>query len=72
MLALIVEAVRAATDRPFNLTWHRTVTLAAITTDKHYGGDIKALSLDVAKAFNAELRDLQERGGVYMVQVAGP
>jgi 5-methyltetrahydropteroyltriglutamate--homocysteine methyltransferase len=73
VLAPIVEAVRAATDRPFKLHMGiGPVTLAAITTDKHYGGDIKALSLDVAKAFNAELRDLQERGGVDMVQVAEP
>lgn len=73
VLAPIAEAVRAATDAPFKL--HMGVgpaTLAAITTDRHYGGDIKALALDVAQAFNAELRDLQERGTVDMVQVAEP
>jgi Cobalamin-independent synthase, Catalytic domain len=45
VLAPIVEAVRAATDRPFKLHMGIVpVTLAAITADKHYGGDIKALS----------------------------
>jgi 5-methyltetrahydropteroyltriglutamate--homocysteine methyltransferase len=73
VLIPIVEAVRAASDRPFKLHMGiGPVTLAAITTDKHYHGDIKALSLDVAKAFNAELRYLQECGGVDMVQVAEP
>lgn len=73
ILAPIVESVRAATDRPFKLHMGiGPVTLAAITTDQYYGGDIKALSLDVARAFNEELRNLQARGDVDMVQVAEP
>ena len=46
--------------------------VAAITTDQFNDGDIKALSLDVAKAFNDELRSLQARGDVDMIQVAEP
>ena len=73
ILAPVAEAVRAATDKPFKLHMGiGPVTLAAITTDEYYGGDIKALALDVAKAFNAELRNLQARGDVDMVQVAEP
>lgn len=73
ILAPIVESVRAATDAPFKLHMGiGPVTLAAITTDRFYNNDIKALSLDVAQAFNDELRDLERRGGVDMVQVAEP
>ena len=72
ILKPIADAVRAATDKPFKLHMGiGPVTLAAITTDQHYN-DIKALSLDVAKAFNDELRDLEGRGDVDMVQVAEP
>jgi 5-methyltetrahydropteroyltriglutamate--homocysteine methyltransferase len=73
ILAPVIEAVRAATDLPFKLHMGiGPVTLAAITTDRFYDGDIKALSLDVAKAFNDELRTIQARGDVDMVQVAEP
>lgn len=73
ILAPIVEAVRAATDRPLKLHMGvGPVTLAAITTDRFYHGDIKALALEIAQAFNHELRDLQSRGDVEMVQLAEP
>lgn len=73
ILAPIVEAVRGATNKPFKLHMGvGPVTLAAITTDRFYQGDIKALALEVAQAFNRELRDLEQRGGVEMVQVAEP
>ena len=73
IMAPVAEAVRTATDKPLKLHLGiGPVTLAAITTDRHYGGDLKALALDVAKAFNAELRDLQDRGDVDLVQVAEP
>ena len=73
VLKPIVEAVREATSAPFKLHMGiGPVTLAAITTDEYYNGDIRALALDVARAFNAELRDIERRGGVDMVQVAEP
>ena len=72
ILAPIADAVRAATTKPFKLHMGiGPVTLAAITTDRHYN-DIKALSLDVARAFNEELRNLDSRGDIDMVQVAEP
>jgi 5-methyltetrahydropteroyltriglutamate--homocysteine methyltransferase len=73
IMAPVAEAVRTATAKPFKLHLGiGPVTLAAITTDEYYGGDIKALAMDVGKAFNAELRNLQERGDIDMVQVAEP
>lgn len=73
ILAPVADAVRAATDKPFKLHMGiGPVTLAAITTDRHYNNDIKALSLDVARAFNQELRYLENRGDVDMIQVAEP
>jgi hypothetical protein len=66
----IVEAVRGHRLTVQAAVGIGPVTLAAIT-DKHYGGDIKALTRR-GEGFNAELRDLQERGGVDMVQVAEP
>ena len=72
ILAPVVEAVRAATDKPFKLHMGAgPVTLSAITTDRHYD-DIKALALDVAQAFNEELKHLASLGTVDMVQVAEP
>lgn len=73
VLKPIAEAVRDATTRPFKLHMGvGPVTLAAITTDQYYNGDIRALALDVARAFNDELRDIERRGGADLVQVAEP
>jgi len=72
ILKPVVEAVRAATTKPFKL--HMGVgpaTLAAITTDRHYN-DLQALTRDVAQAFNEELKSLAALGTVDMVQVAEP
>lgn len=67
----ILEAVREATDQPVKINISLgPATLAALSTDKHYG-DLKALSLDVAAAYNAELRDLASRG-LEMVQITEP
>jgi len=73
ILKPVVEAVREATSQPFKLHMGiGPVTLAAITTDQYYNGDIRAIALDVARAFNEELKDIERRGGVDMVQVAEP
>lgn len=67
----VAEAVRAVTDAPLKInTSVGPATLAALSTDEHYG-DIKALSSDIAQAYNAEFRDLEQRG-VDMIQITEP
>jgi 5-methyltetrahydropteroyltriglutamate--homocysteine methyltransferase len=67
----IVEAVRETTDAPLKVNASiGPATLAALSTDQHYH-DLKALSQDVAKAYNAEFRDLESRG-VDLIQVTEP
>lgn len=67
----VVEAVRDVTDAPLKVNVSiGPATLAALSTDQHYG-DVKALSIDVARAYNAEFKDLQRRG-VDMIQVTEP
>jgi methionine synthase II (cobalamin-independent) len=67
----IAEAVRAATDAPFkhNLGWG-PVVLSDLSTDEHYR-DQRALAMDLARALNAEMKDLAARG-VDMIQIAEP
>lgn len=67
----IVEAVRDATGAPLkhNLGWG-PVVLSDLSTDKHYG-DQRALAMDLARALNAEMKDLAERG-VDLIQIAEP
>jgi methionine synthase II (cobalamin-independent) len=68
----VADAVRAATDKPFKLHMGiGPVTLSALSTDRHYN-DHKGLALDLARAFNEELKDLAARGDVDMIQVAEP
>jgi 5-methyltetrahydropteroyltriglutamate--homocysteine methyltransferase len=67
----ILEAVREATDKPVKINISLgPASLAALSTDQHYG-DLKALSLDVAAAYNRELKDLADRG-LEMVQITEP
>lgn len=67
----VLEAVREVTDAPLKVNASiGPATLAALSTDRHYG-DLKALSQDVAKAYNAEFRDM-ERRGVDMIQITEP
>jgi 5-methyltetrahydropteroyltriglutamate--homocysteine methyltransferase len=67
----VAEAVREVTDAPLKINASiGPATLAALSTDRHYG-DLKALSLDVAKAYNQEFRDLEKRG-VDMIQITEP
>lgn len=67
----VAEAVREVTDVPLKINASiGPATLAALSTDRHYG-DVKALSQAVAKAYNAEFRDL-ERRGVDMIQITEP
>lgn len=67
----VVEAVRAATDKPFKMNVSLgPASLAALAMDQHYG-DLKALSLDIARAYNAELKDLETRG-LDIVQITEP
>ncbi len=67
----VLETVRDLTDKPTKInTSLGPATLAALSTDQHYD-DLKALSLDVAAAYNAEFRDLAARG-LEIVQVTEP
>lgn len=67
----VAEAVRDVTDAPLKVNVSLgPATLAALSTDNHYR-DIKALSLEVARAYNAEFKDL-ERRGVDMIQITEP
>lgn len=67
----VVEAVREVTDAPLKVNASvGPATLAALSTDRHYG-DLKGLSQDVARAYNAEFKDLEQRG-VDIIQVTEP
>jgi 5-methyltetrahydropteroyltriglutamate--homocysteine methyltransferase len=67
----VVEAVREETDAPLKVNASLgPATLSALSTDQHYH-DLKALSQDVAKAYNAEFKDLARRG-VDLIQITEP
>lgn len=67
----VLEAVRAATDKPVKLNVGiGPVTLAFLMTDQHYG-DPKKLAFALADAWNAEFKDLASRG-LEQVQYAEP
>jgi 5-methyltetrahydropteroyltriglutamate--homocysteine methyltransferase len=67
----VAEAVRQVTDAPLKINASvGPATLAALSTDEHYG-DLKALSQEVAHAYNQEFRDLEQRG-VDMIQITEP
>jgi 5-methyltetrahydropteroyltriglutamate--homocysteine methyltransferase len=67
----VVEAVRAATDKPLKINVGLgPTTLALLSTDKYYG-DVKALAFGIADAYNAEFKDLAARG-LEQVQFAEP
>ena len=68
----VLEAVKDATDAPVKINFGLgPVTMALMSTDQHYGGDVKALAMDIACAYNAELKDLAARG-LEQVQFAEP
>lgn len=65
----IVEAVVEQTDKPTKVQCAvGPATMSALITDNHYG-DVKALSMDLARALNQELKDMVSRG-VDIVQFA--
>jgi 5-methyltetrahydropteroyltriglutamate--homocysteine methyltransferase len=65
----VVEAVLEQTDKPAKIQAAvGPATMSALIDDQHYG-DLKALALDLARALNAELKDMVARG-VEMVQFA--
>lgn len=58
----VVEAVTQQTDKPNKIQAAvGPATMSALIDDHHYG-DIKALSMDLAAALNAELKDMVSRG----------
>lgn len=58
----VVEAVVEQTDKPVKIQCAvGPATMAALITDQHYG-DLKALANDLARALNAELKDMASRG----------
>lgn len=66
------EAARyAAGERPVKIAVQGPLFLAFCCTDKHYGGDMKALAMDIARAFNAEFRALAAQG-VDWIQIHEP
>lgn len=68
----VAEAAQfAAADRPVKIAVQGPLFLAHCCNDEHYGGDMKALSMDLARAFNAEFKDLAERG-VDWIQIHEP
>jgi methionine synthase II (cobalamin-independent) len=64
-------AMFAAAGRPVKIAVQGPLFLAFCCTDRHYGGDTKALAMDIARAFNAEFRDLASRG-VDWIQIHEP
>jgi 5-methyltetrahydropteroyltriglutamate--homocysteine methyltransferase len=60
----------AAEDRPVKIAVQGPLFLAFACTDRHYG-DMKSLSMAIAKAFNKEFKDLAARG-VDWIQVHEP
>jgi 5-methyltetrahydropteroyltriglutamate--homocysteine methyltransferase len=66
----IVEATVEQTGKPVKIQAAvGPATMAALINDQHYGGDISALSKDLARALNTELQDIVSRGAD-MVQFA--
>jgi 5-methyltetrahydropteroyltriglutamate--homocysteine methyltransferase len=69
--APVAEVTRAAAgDRPVKIAMQGPLFLAFGATDRHYK-EIKPLAMDIAKAFNAEFKDLVARG-VDAIQVHEP
>src|ERR1700737_2583516 len=64
-------AMFAAAGRPVKVAVQGPLFLTFCSTDRHYGGDTKALAMDIARAFNAEFRDLAARG-VDWIQIHEP
>lgn len=68
----VAEATRfAAGDRPVKISVQGPLFLAFCCTDRHYGGDMKALAMAIARAFNAEFRHLAAQG-VDWIQIHEP
>jgi 5-methyltetrahydropteroyltriglutamate--homocysteine methyltransferase len=66
----VVEAVKDVTDKPVKInTGVGPLTMALLSTDKYYGGDIVALAMGYARAYNQEFKDLAARG-VEQIQFA--
>lgn len=67
----VLEAVQDATGTPAKINLGvGPVTMALLSTDEHYG-DVPALAMDLAVAYNAEMKDLAARG-LQQVQLAEP
>ncbi|MDT4922893.1 MAG: 5-methyltetrahydropteroyltriglutamate--homocysteine methyltransferase [Pseudonocardiales bacterium] len=67
----VAEATQFAADnRPVKIAVQGPLFLAHCCTDKHYG-EMKPLAMDIARAFNAEFRDLVSRG-VDWIQIHEP
>ena len=69
--APVLEATQlAARGAPTKIAMQGPLFLAFCCTDRHYG-DVKPLAMAIAKAFNAEFRDLVARG-VDSIQIHEP
>lgn len=67
----VLEAVQSATRKPIKINCSLgPATLAALSTDCHYG-DVAALAMDLAVAYNQEFKDLEQRG-LDIIQITEP
>ncbi len=66
-----VRFLRAATRRGIRMAAPGPMTIVDTSHDQHYGGDERALAMDLAAAINLELKDW-ERAGCDIVQVDEP
>jgi 5-methyltetrahydropteroyltriglutamate--homocysteine methyltransferase len=66
-----VRFLRAATRRGIRMAVPGPMTIVDTSHDQHYGGDERALAMDLATAINLELKDW-ERAGCDIVQVDEP
>jgi 5-methyltetrahydropteroyltriglutamate--homocysteine methyltransferase len=62
----VVEAVVEQTNKPNKIQGAvGPATMSALINDEHYG-DVKALSMDLARALNLELKDMVARGAEWV------
>lgn len=66
-----VRFLRAHTDQPIKMAIAGPMTMMDTSEDAHYGGDERALAMDLAAAINAELREW-ERAGCDVMQLDEP
>jgi 5-methyltetrahydropteroyltriglutamate--homocysteine methyltransferase len=64
----VVDAVKKATDKPFKIGFLGPAQLSILTRDRHYH-DQRAIAMDLAAAWNEELRYLRDTFGLEAIQI---